>query len=209
MSPPHGQLLRKRPRGHRQRPRPRCCCLFRQAFLGRRAGPGGGSGRRSPRPAPVSSETWAGARERGAKCGSSGFVSFRWLNSGSLFGPVRGHFGGLRSGSEDQACRRLSASDLRRPACSLLASLLKALGARQLRLVGARGRKLASKASPLWPLGYRLLPGRTLEQGESSREERFRQPSRISRSCRENPVARSGIQVLGGSAKHIWHYRRF
>jgi len=41
--------------------------------------------------------------------------------------------------------RRLSASDLRRPAFSLLASLRKALGAHRPRLVGTQGRKLAYK----------------------------------------------------------------
>lgn len=33
--------------GNRQRPRPRCCCLSRQAFFGRRAEPRGGPGKRS------------------------------------------------------------------------------------------------------------------------------------------------------------------
>lgn len=112
-----------------------------------------------------------------------------------------------KTNPEDQAWRRLSASDLRRPAFSLLPSPLTAQGAFRLRLVGARGRKPGSSASPLWPLGYRLLPGRTLEQGESSGEERLRQPSPISRRCREDPVARSGIQVQGGSAEPIRHYR--
>jgi hypothetical protein len=47
-----GCFFGSNPPGNRYRPRPRCCCLFRQAFLGRCAGPGGGPGRRFTQASP-------------------------------------------------------------------------------------------------------------------------------------------------------------
>jgi hypothetical protein len=86
--------------GHRQRPRPRCCCPFRQTFFGRRAGPRGGPGtsfrcccpfrqaflgrRAGPRGAPGRRSTQATSGFFGnrdwckwtwRRCSSSGFVS--------------------------------------------------------------------------------------------------------------------------------------
>jgi hypothetical protein len=49
---PVGCFFGSDPTGNRLRPRPRYCCLFRQAFLGRRTGPRGDPGRRSTQASP-------------------------------------------------------------------------------------------------------------------------------------------------------------
>jgi hypothetical protein len=80
--------------------------------------------------------------------------------------------------------------------------LSTSVGGRQGRDGGSAGKSAQAARLPAASRSYSGA-GRKFRRGE------FRQPSRISRSCWENPVARSGIQVLGGSAERMRHYRRF